>query len=62
MQRLAQDLSSKESAQQQELEANHGRKGKDIVSAKTQWGESWMKECTSRVEKKNSKKMEDLIM
>ncbi|KAL3767650.1 hypothetical protein ACHAW5_006888 [Stephanodiscus triporus] len=61
VQRLAQDLSAKKSARQQELEANLARIGKDIISAKALWEESWMKESAARVEKKKSKTMEVLI-
>jgi len=60
VQRLAQDLSAKKSARQQELEANLGRRDNAKYS-KALWEESWMKESAARVEKKNSKKMEVLI-
>ena len=61
VQRLPQDLSAKKSARQQELKSNLESMGKDIISTKAQWEESWMKESAARFEKKSSKNMEDLL-
>jgi hypothetical protein len=60
-QRLAQDLSAKSGARQQELELKLARLGKDAISAKAQWEVAWMNESAARVEKKISKNTEDLL-